>query len=264
MLNQHRFDTGEVELNYAKGPDNGPPLVLLHGIHACWQEFLKTLPHLAQRYTVYAVDHRGHGRSGRVPGRYRGSDYGEDIRAFIQGVVGNPAVVLGYSLGGTVAVHVAANHPELVSALILEEPGLWDTIPDQWVKYLRRCHELASLGKTAAELREMLQAKTTWDRTRALWLSQLDPGTLSAALDKSLYDGFQAEEMLKRIACPALLIYGDPGKGSILTQAHVETIRSAIPDCVADFVDSGHMPRGDQPMQTAMILINFLESVRAE
>jgi pimeloyl-ACP methyl ester carboxylesterase len=261
MLKEYRFNTGEVELNYAKGPDGGPPLVLLHGIHARWQEFLKTIPHLILRHTVYAVDHRGHGKSGRVPGRYRGVDYGEDVRCFIEGVIGKPAIVHGYSLGGIAAVHLAAHCPTLVSALILEEPPLWGTTPVQWLDYFRESHELASLGKTAAELREILQAQNTWDRTRAVWLSQLDPGTLAAALDKSLYAGFDAERLLKRISCPVLLIYGDPEKGSVLTREQVDVVRSAIPDCVADFVDAGHMPRGTQPMQTVMILINFLESL---
>jgi pimeloyl-ACP methyl ester carboxylesterase len=261
MRKENRFHTGEVELNYAKGPDNGPPLVLLHGLTARWQEFLKTTPHLIQRHTVYAVDHRGHGKSGRVPGRYRGIDYGEDVRSFIEGVIGKPAIVHGFSLGGIAAVYLAAHYPALVSALILEEPPLWDNTPVQWLDYFGKCQELASLGKTAAELCEILQAQNTWDRTRALWLSQLDPGTVAAAIDKSIYEGYETEAMLKRISCPVLLIYGDPAKGSVLTQEQVDVIRTSIPDCVADFVDAGHLPRSDQPMKTMMILINFLESL---
>ena len=117
------------------------------------------------------------------------------------------------------------------------------------------------MGKTAAELREILQAKNTRDRTRALQLSQLDPGIVAAAIDKSGYEGFETEALLKRISCPVQLIYGDPDKGSVLTPEQVDVIRSSIPDCVADFVDAGHMPRSQQPMQTVSLLLSFLESL---
>lgn len=87
------------------------------------------------------------------------------------------------------------------------------------------------------------------------------PGTLTALLDKSVYDGFGVETTLKRISCPVLLIHGDPAKGSVLTREQVEAIRSAIPDCVADLLDAGDRPRSDQPMKTLHILMHFLESL---
>jgi pimeloyl-ACP methyl ester carboxylesterase len=157
MLKEYRFNTGEVELNYVKGPDSGPPLVLLHGLSLQWQNFLWIMPHLLLRHTVYAVDLRGHGKSGRAPGRYRCPDYAEDIRHFIEGRLGEPAVILGFSTGGVVAACVAARYPRLVSSAILEEPALWDTThlqgPFDW---FTRCRELTSLGKTPAELREII------------------------------------------------------------------------------------------------------------
>jgi pimeloyl-ACP methyl ester carboxylesterase len=196
-----------------------------------------------------------------VPGRYRPIDYGEDIRAFIDGVIGEPAIVHGFSLGGLVAVYLAAKYPALVRALILEEPPLWDTTPVGVLDYFKRCHELASLGKSVAELREILQPQNTWDRTYALRLSQLDPGTVAVAIGGSGYEGYESEALLKRIACPVQLIYGDPAKGSVLTPEQLEVIRSSIPDCVADFVDAGHTPRAEQPMQTVSLLLRFLESL---
>jgi pimeloyl-ACP methyl ester carboxylesterase len=161
MLQEHSFDTGQVELNYVKSPDNGPPLVLLHGLSSMWQSFIPIIPYLLLRHTVYAVTFRGHGKSGRVPGRYRCMDYGEDIRLFIEDRIGEPAIVLGYSMGGLVAAYLAAQYPELVSALVLDEPGIWDTTHIQWAyDLLTRWHELTSMGKTAAELREILGGQT--------------------------------------------------------------------------------------------------------
>jgi pimeloyl-ACP methyl ester carboxylesterase len=68
---------------------------------------------------VYAPDLRGHGQSGRVPGCYRLRDYAADIAAFLEQVVQQPAVLFGHSLGGHVAILVAARHPQLVRGLII-------------------------------------------------------------------------------------------------------------------------------------------------
>ena len=56
MLAERRFDTGEVELNYAEGPDAGPPLVMVHGGASHWQAFETIIPALAARWHVYALD----------------------------------------------------------------------------------------------------------------------------------------------------------------------------------------------------------------
>ncbi|HEX9115445.1 MAG TPA: alpha/beta hydrolase, partial [Anaerolineae bacterium] len=87
-LTERSFDAGEVVLNYAEGPATGPALVLLHGGSARWQYFLPLIPDLARQWQVYAVDLRGHGESGRVPGRYALRHYASDICAFLAGVSG--------------------------------------------------------------------------------------------------------------------------------------------------------------------------------
>ena len=71
MLKERTFDANGVAINYAEGPPSGPPLVLLHGGGDRWQHFLPILPSLVMRWQVYALDLRGHGKSGRVPGQYR-------------------------------------------------------------------------------------------------------------------------------------------------------------------------------------------------
>ena len=262
MLTEHRFDTGEVELNYAKSPDGGPPLVLLHGLSLCWQDFCPIMPYLLLRHTVYAVDLRGHGKSGRVPDRYRCPDYAEDIRLFIEGRVGEPAIVLGFSTGGLVAAYLAARYPELVSALILEEPVPWDRTHIQWVvDHFTHCREMTSLGKTAGELRELLQVEHAGERWWAKVVSQLDPGPVAAFFDKSHWEGYEADTMLRSISCPVLLIYGDFEKNGELTQEEAQYIHATIPDCVSDFVDGGHRLHCDQPLQTAMLIMDFLTSL---
>ena len=106
MLKEQIFDTETVKLNFVEGPPTGSPLILLHGGGDRWQNFLPILPTLILRWHVFAVDLRGHGKSGRVSGLYLPEDYVDDIITFIKNHFDEPVSLLGHSLGGWVALMV--------------------------------------------------------------------------------------------------------------------------------------------------------------
>jgi pimeloyl-ACP methyl ester carboxylesterase len=117
---------GDVALNYAEGPDSGPPLVLLHAQHMDWFSYSRVLPSLAKRFHVLAVDYPGHGTT-VVPEDYpmTANRIGADLAAFIRNTIGRPAYVSGNSSGGLLAAWLAANRPALVRAIVLEDPPLF-------------------------------------------------------------------------------------------------------------------------------------------
>jgi pimeloyl-ACP methyl ester carboxylesterase len=119
MLTQKTFQIGTVALNYVEGPPSGPPLLLLHGITQRWQEFLQLIPAFVDRYQVYALDFRGHGRSGRAAGSYTGETYSQDVLEFIDKVIAEPCIVFGHSLGGMVSLYLSANYSSRFRAQIL-------------------------------------------------------------------------------------------------------------------------------------------------
>ncbi len=125
MLAEKTFQTNSGILNYAEGPNSGPPLVLLHGITGNWTHFMPLMATLSQRWHIYAPDFRGHGKSSHIPGQYRGVDYAEDIIQFIRSELDESPAVFGHSLGGCVGILVAAHHPELVRALIVGDSLLY-------------------------------------------------------------------------------------------------------------------------------------------
>lgn len=116
------------QLNYAEGPDNGPPLVLLHGQAVDWKNYSKVLPSLAKHYHVFAVDYYGHGSSARVPEKYSAVAIGTDLAVFIKDVIGEPAVVSGHSSGGLIAAWLAANASDYVLGVVLEDPPFFTSI----------------------------------------------------------------------------------------------------------------------------------------
>lgn len=116
-----------VRIHYAEGPKRGPPLVLVPGQSMPWQSYQKVIPALSQRFHVFAVDVRGHGKSEHTPGKYSFSRCGKDCVAFLKSVVGAPAIVCGNSSGGIIALWAAAHAPELVRGVVAEDPPLFTT-----------------------------------------------------------------------------------------------------------------------------------------
>src|SRR5262249_34876855 len=109
MLTEQALNLDESRvLNYASGPVHGPPLLFLHGVLRCWQDFLPLIPALSLRWQVHALDFRGHGRSTPHTFHYRVRDYVEDAEAILLRACSIPAVVCGHSLGAMVALAAAA------------------------------------------------------------------------------------------------------------------------------------------------------------
>ncbi|MER7894481.1 alpha/beta hydrolase [Micromonospora sp. NPDC094482] len=115
------FDAGAVRINYVVGPDNGPPLVLIPAQIATWESYVRVLVPLARHFRVYAVDVRGHGKSSWTPGDYSWRHLGLDMKAFLSEVVRSAAIISGNSSGGLVALWCAANIPDQVAAVVLED-----------------------------------------------------------------------------------------------------------------------------------------------
>lgn len=117
------------QTNYVEGPDNGVPLLLIHGQGSLWQDYMKVLPELSKKYHVFAVDVYGHGQSDRLPAsEYTNVRVGTLIAEFMKQVIQEPAVVSGHSSGGLITTWIAAHRPELVKGVILEDPPYFSSI----------------------------------------------------------------------------------------------------------------------------------------
>ena len=116
-----RFDTGEIEINYVIGPNSGRALVLIPAQMGTWESYQRVLLPLAKTFQVYSVDIRGHGKSDWTTGDYSWESIGRDMSAFLRQIVRRPAIISGNSSGGLIALWLAANISELVSAIILED-----------------------------------------------------------------------------------------------------------------------------------------------
>src|SRR5271165_903377 len=117
-----RAQVDECEINL-EVVGSGPRVVLLHGLGSCLQDWQPQIAALADRYTVIAIDLRGHGESGKPPGPYSMEMLAADVRQVLEKLETGPVHVVGLSLGGMVAFQLAADAPELVRTLVIVNSG---------------------------------------------------------------------------------------------------------------------------------------------
>jgi pimeloyl-ACP methyl ester carboxylesterase len=199
MLGEHTWRSGPLAIHDAEGPPAGPPLVQLHGAGHDWKAGEPLLEALSDHWHVYAPDCRGHGASSWTPDEYSVQTYATDTMAFLRTVVGAKAVMCGHSLGGMVALLVAASWPELVRALILVDAPFT-------LEPLR-----ARLTQMPAEMSPELPVDPTWHRV------------LREHFDAH-YAGYVPEALAPQVTCPVLVLQADPAAGGALTDADVARI----------------------------------------
>ncbi|MHA2072614.1 MAG: alpha/beta fold hydrolase [Candidatus Thorarchaeota archaeon] len=159
---EKRISTGEIEINYAEGPDNGPALVLIPGQGGDWTTYSKVIESLSAKFHVFAVDVRGHGKSDWATGDYSFKTIGADMTVFLEQAVKRKAIISGNSSGGLFALWLAANRPDLVRGIVLEDPPLfsaeWPRIKeDSFVYYvLEVTVEMSRVLNKSRSIRELV------------------------------------------------------------------------------------------------------------
>jgi pimeloyl-ACP methyl ester carboxylesterase len=122
-----------------QGDPAGVPVLLLHGITDSWRSFERVLPPLPNSIRAIAVSQRGHGDADRPVSGYRPQDFASDLAGLAESLDLGPAVVVGHSMGASIAQRFAIDHPGRTRGLALvgslptwkDHPdfvGLWDSV----------------------------------------------------------------------------------------------------------------------------------------
>lgn len=116
---------GEVFMRESPGRPGQPTILLLHGWTASADlNWFRAYPAVGELGRVLAVDHRGHGRGLRTEERFTLEDAADDAAELLRTLDAGPAVVVGYSMGGPIAMLMAHRHPDVVAGLVLEATAL--------------------------------------------------------------------------------------------------------------------------------------------
>lgn len=272
MTHSKFVDLNGVQLHYAEFGATGPALVIVHGITGSYTSFMHLIPALAQQAHVYALDLRGHHLSGRTPGAYQLADYSQDVAAFLQTVVGQPAMIVGHSLGGMIAIWLAAYAPTWVRSIFLEEPPLFITRPPRLQQapfyeffttlreQLRQYHAnngkledmVTIVGQLPANAEQTMLEAAGPDavRQRAIELHHLDPTVLDVAIAGILLGQDEPEALLQQVHCPAHLLTGQAEFGGAVDADDARRILAGIPHCThMPFEKTGHLIHREKPQE---------------
>jgi pimeloyl-ACP methyl ester carboxylesterase len=191
------------------GDPEAPPVVRLHGLGDDASSWDDAAPALAGRHRVYIPDMRGHGASD-WPGTYSLALMRDDVASMLVTFGLERVDIIGHSMGGVVGYLLAAQRPDLVGRLVLEEaPAPVPADPP------RQLPEERSAG-----------AGFDWAAVAALYHQRNHP-------DPSWWD------LLERISAPTLVIAGGPS--SLLPQDALADMAARIPDARLVTMSGGHV-----------------------
>jgi len=248
---------------------SGPPVVLLHGFASSLYTWKDVLPALAAGHDVVALDLPGFGGSS-IPRPLQAASYPAVVLAVMDHLGLGRASLVGNSLGGSVAVATAGEHPERVDRLVLiDSAGFnFDAGDRPWLLRVIAAPGVAAAAErlpvrrrlVAAGLRQVFfrDALVTQERVDEYAAPMLRPGAARAAAELLGNPGppdFAA--LMARVRAPTLVIWGR--EDTWIPVAHAGRFTAAIPGATAVVLDAcGHTPQEEKPAEVAALLRKFL------
>ena len=245
-----------------------PPVVLLHGLFVTHHAFARLIPLLAENRRVIALDLPGAGDSDR-PNAEQADDYSFEwsaaaVASVLETLGVSAASLVGHGLGGTLALLLAANHPQRVQDLhllapfaltvSLPLPGALAIAPSLGLEVFRRTLRRADLvgyleqGLSTAELLDERDAHVFWDRL-CRWGGREAVYAMLAQLPSvvRLRDRFAA------VQAPTTVVWGD--RDRIVSPDHASRLCALLPNASEAIIDGcGHHPAYERPAELARVL----------
>lgn len=180
---------------------SGEPLVLLHGGLGAIEMFGPNLPLLSKNRQVIAVDLQAHGRTADIDRPLSIEFMGDDIAALLKHLKIAKADIMGYSLGGGVALQTAIRHPETVNRLVIVSTPIRRNAfhPDI----------LAQQEQIGPEAAEFMKQTPMYEMYARLAPKPDDWKKLITKIGEAMKVDFDLSEKVKAIKSPTLLIAAD-------------------------------------------------------
>ncbi|HXV34803.1 MAG TPA: alpha/beta fold hydrolase [Gaiellaceae bacterium] len=270
----HVAEIGGLRTRYWVGGE-GPPLVLVHGLAGAAYNFTELAPLLARRRRVLVPDLPGHGGTAPLPAVGTLGDLAAHVALVAEHECMAPAEVVGYSMGGVVALRLAGERPQAVSALVLlSSAGIVSTTPRAraWLAattVLRPARIVARWREEVARRPRLRAAVFGWwgaEDPRALspeavvgfLAAQPEHADVRAAARALARDDARAH--LDRVRCPALVAWGARDRLTPLEDGFELARGLEAPLRVLPGV--GHLVVAECPDEVAGLVLAWLDRVR--
>jgi pimeloyl-ACP methyl ester carboxylesterase len=265
-------------VTYRVAGEEGPVVLLIHGVTGYARQWDQVMPLLAERYQVVAPDLLGHGESAKPVGDYSLGAYAASIRDLMIALGHRRATIVGHSLGGGIAMQFAYEYPPLAERLVLVSSGGLGrevsallraaTLPGAELVLPVIAHSrVLALGQAVGQVLDRLGLHVGPDLAEAArgYGSLSDASARRAFLLtlRSVIDPFgqrvsATDRLYLASLLPSLVIWGrrDP----LIPVHHAGIAQRAMPHSrLVVFDDAGHFPQLQEPIRFAHALIDFIE-----
>ena len=246
----------------------GHPLVIVHGLYGSSDNWLAISKRLSDRYTVYSIDLRNHGRSPHHP-EHTFKAMKSDLAEFFDYHHIEEAVLMGHSMGGKTAMLYASDYPERIKKLIVVDIAPKDYLyPEQESQYhLHRTILLAMMDvdfnyvKSRQDVEDILAEKIDSARIRQFLLKSVKNDAHSSRLKwrinvEALYNNLEEivqggnykdfEDRIPITAYPVIFIRGL--LSNYIREDDLRLLKMIYPESsVVDIPEAGHWLHAEQP-----------------
>lgn len=246
-----------------RGDAAGRAVVLLHGLTDSWRSWQPVIDRLPESIHVIAPTLRGHGDADRPTTGYGITGLADDIASTLTGIGVDRAVVVGHSLGASVASALAVRHPDRVTGLVLVAAFAEPAANAGVIELAEAVDELAD--PIEREFVEEFQRGTLANPVPDEFLASVinESRKVPAHVWKAAVDGFRRHEHLANlatVAAPTLLIWGD--QDAFVPRQDQDRLVAHLPQStLAVYPGVGHGVHWEQPDTFATDLIRFIDAV---
>jgi 3-oxoadipate enol-lactonase len=252
-----------VEIHYQIS-GSGDCLALIHGFADNLNMWYKQIPELSRQHRILTYDVRGFGRTERVGAPYTIDVFVEDLHELLGTLEIDSVCVLGFSMGGRIALEYALTYPEMTTGLILANSGVETSPRPEMAKH--RTIMRSVLARADLETLSTMLTKgsfspgfssrdpETFRSCKAIRM-QNDPSeylTIMEAVDQAL----DAPVDLSRIERPVLLIAGE--HDALMGRSVAERMKESIGDAELKVLPTGHASALEAPEEFNRTVLDFM------
>ncbi|MGD9306222.1 MAG: alpha/beta hydrolase [Desulfobacterales bacterium] len=266
---------------YYESYGKGRPLVLMHSAWASHEWWQWQIPELSRAYRVYSFDARGHGKSTPLGDIFSVAGFTRDLEIFLQRLQIEEAVLIGWSMGGIIAMQHCLDHPTNVKALVLIATS-GHRIPRLKLKiYSHYFEALLGLLMDFTQPRKYDRSAQQFPRQN-LWLEHQVRNMLSPAASQEVFDwvaadirdnprenffkvikslwNWEAADRLSQITVPTLIIAGE--NDTLAPPRFSRMLHDAISNSKLRVVENtSHYLMLERPELVNTEILQFLESI---
>ena len=263
-----------IDINYEIA-GQGDCLVLIHGYPDTLDMWYNQVPEFSKKYKVVTVDVRGFGKSEITAGPYSMGLFAEDLYGLLKELNIEKACVLGFSMGGMIAMTFVLSHPEMAAGLVMANSavatGEVQPSAEDMAAMQERQKMMADVFATG-DMEAICEMMTV--SAFSPGFKEKDPATFQRFKDIKMQNSFEPLQAimqamgeartgpppdLKQLKCPVLILVGEAD--GLMAANNAESMNRIIEKSTMKVFPTGHAAALEAPQDFNKAVLDFMETV---